>query len=59
MVIYVLQANNVFDIRSNVLDLSLKAVEIGLSGLDITVVEVLVALMADHKFEHNSPKEVH
>ena len=58
MVINVWQVDYIFNVLSNVLDLSLETVQIGLSSLDNTVVKVMVALMADYKFEHNSSKEV-
>ena len=59
MVIYVRQIDNILDVFSNVLNLSLKTVEIGLSSLDITIVEVIKAFILDHKFEIYSTEEVH
>ena len=59
MVIYVRYANYVFDVRSNVLNLSLKVVEVRFASLDVAVIEVLIALMTDHKFEDDSSEEIH
>ena len=58
MVIYIPYVYYVWDVLRNVLELSLKTVQIGLSCLDITIVEVLVAFMTDYKFKHNSPEKI-
>ena len=55
---YVLEAASVLDILRDILDLSVTAGEIGLTRVDLAVLQVLKALVADYKLEHDSAEEL-
>ena len=58
MIEYIRNVHNVFDIFGNILDMSVTAVEIGLAGLDYTILEVLITFVTNDKREDDPAEKL-